>query len=102
MALRIDTGGEVIKFLTEPANPFTVTFWIRHAQIKPAGYSCEWSFESGDPGADTSGQLLTTTTNDGSGQLQVYDGSTGTNLVVIGAGTWQKRAITIGGTPNPM
>jgi hypothetical protein len=99
MAFRLDSAGEALKFSTT-LTPFTVGGWAKLVTDKDT-YACLWAWESGDPGSDTSAQVLLTTDNTGTA-LGVYDGTTLNAGVTVTAGTWFRWAVSIGATPFPM
>jgi hypothetical protein len=101
VAIRINASGEGIKFLTEPAHPFTVTFNFKLRADKNT-WTALWSWESGDPGSDTSAQLIVTTDTSGV-DLQGYDGASMNALgVTATVDVWGKCAISVANTPNTM
>jgi hypothetical protein len=99
MALRLDSAGEALK-LSSTQTPIT---WggLAKLSVDKDTYACLWAWESGDPGSDTSAQLLLTTDATGT-DLGVYDGATFNAGVTLTPGTWFRWAVSIGGSPFPM
>jgi hypothetical protein len=99
VAIRFSASDEAIKFTTEPANPWTVTFNFKLTSDRN-DWSAMFAVESGDPGANTSGQILVTTDTSGV-DLQANDGTGGTGLGVSATvGVWGKCAVSVGNAPN--
>jgi hypothetical protein len=99
MGIRLDATGEGLKF-SSTQTPITIGGWAKMS-VDTGTYQTLWSWESGDPGSDTSAQVMLSTGN-GDRVLGVFDGASMNAGPTLTVGTPFRWAVSIGGSPFPM
>jgi hypothetical protein len=99
VAILFNANGEALK-LSTTQTPLTLG-GQGVLDVDKDTYACLYAWESGDPGSNTSAQVLATTDSGGT-NLGAYDGASFTSGVTVTVGTWFNWAVSIGATPFPM